>query len=225
MNFLSDMQGKHIIRGIKISVICICVYLIFFTTRFTHTVNIGDYKRCFGIFKDSIKNDIDTLRAIGLVTTKDYLYKYVYNKEYYISIWEFKDLNSVKLGKVKINLGVDLSKEEIRFGEVLDKKLNPEIPTKFGFNFRDSLNVNISKYATIEKTFETTNYKGFYGVVDRMSLTDKNGKTQVLFNFIEGQTPILIILYKLNEKFYFISVDSKNRQSFDLSIIKILNLR
>jgi len=108
-------------------------------------------------------------------------------------------------------------------GEILNLGSDLEIPINFGFVFNNVMNVNLDESSKIERTFEGINYKGFYGSINEMSLSNEKGEHEILLNYTRGQTPTVFLFYKGHQSFYIIMINSK--KSFDESIIKILNLK
>jgi len=93
---------------------------------------------------------------------------------------------------------------------------------RFGRFFKNTINVNLDRYSTIKNSFETLNYKGFYGIINAMSFSNKNGKPLVLYSYTGEAEPTLLLFYNGTQSLYLIIIDSK--QPFDMSIINILNL-
>jgi hypothetical protein len=174
------------------------------------------------IFKDSIKNDIDTISSYSQVNRRDVYTNFHYKEDYNVLIWEFKDLGNTDLAKIVINQNVKLSDIKFFSGEILNKNSDMEITVNYGFSFMYDMSLNLDKSSTIERTFEMHNYKGFYGTINQMSLSDEQGKHQILFNYRLGKEPSVLILYKGHKSFFLIIINSE--KPFDESIINILNI-
>jgi len=199
------------------------LYSIFIITKNRHHVEITNYRPYLWILNDSIKNEVDTIHFSGYIRKRDILYEYIIDNQYYISIWDFKDLKGISLNEITINPYVDLSYVDIVPREVLDAKENPEINIELGFSFNGSINLNIDNNSKIIKSIDTPNYKGFYGVVNKLSLSNVKGKHLILFDYTKENEPTVFLFYKSNKGFYMILINSKNIP-FDESIINLLNL-
>ena len=96
---------KRILKGIAIVIL---LFLAQFTFKFCvwgHSFE-RDFNRYLWVFKDSAKTKIDTSYFSGDVRKRDAYYTYIYDNNYYISIWEFKDLREVDLKNILITQNV-----------------------------------------------------------------------------------------------------------------------
>ena len=182
-----------------------------------------NYKPYLWILKDSIKCNIDTSVFVGCIRERDILYNYIYKHDYRICVWEFKDLEISDLKKMQINSNVNLDNKKIFSGEILNRRHSPEITVRYGPYFKHLININLDKFSKVEKSFESANYKGFFGTVNKMAFSDETGNNLVLFDYAKGQETNLLLLYKGNNSFYIIIVHSVI--PFDEKIINILNLK
>lgn len=222
--FILQMKYFKTLLIVIVSLIgCFIGYNIFITVKYNHSTNMRDYKTSVWIFNDSIKNDIDTNRFAASVLERDQLYQYILNSGYRVGIWEFKDLNNVKLKDISINNYVDLSHVEIIPREVLNYKASPEINIELGFKFNDFISLNVDNYSKIISPIESTKYKGFYGTVNKLSLSNEEGKHLIIFDYPKGPQPMLFLFYKSSKGFYVIYIDSLNTK-FDEHIINLLDL-
>jgi hypothetical protein len=181
-----------------------------------------NHKPYFWLFEDSIKKDVDTNLFIGCIRKTDVLYTYNYKHNYTIYIWEFKELNNTLLKDISINENINLG--NIKFGnrEVLNKDSNPEITVSYGPFFKHTMNINFDEYSEINEYFQSNNYKGFCGVIHKMSLSNKDGKHLVLMDFYDVTRYFAGLIYIGKRGFYLILITSKNPVNKD--IIEILNL-
>lgn len=202
---------------------CYLIYSVFIIAKYKHRTEMFNYKPYLWIFNDSVKSQVDTNRFVGSVRERDILYQYILENKYYVSIWEFKDLSEVKLNEVSISDKVNLGSVNIIPREVINAKASPEINIELGFSFNHSVSLNIDKHSEIIKTIETTAYKGFYGLVNKLSLSNEKGKHLIVFDYPGGNEPTLFLLYKTSAGFYVVFINSKN-VPFDESILKLLNL-
>lgn len=196
---------------------------IFIIVKNRHHVDMSDYRPYMWIFKDSVKNDVDTNMFVSYTRERDLYYDYVIKSGYFVSIWEFKDLGQTKLSDVLIHREVSLSDVEILSKEVLNSKDIPSITTELGFKFNGSIGLNIDDQSKIIKQIDTPKYKGFYGVVNKLSLSNGNGKHVIIFDYSRKNKPTLFLFYKTSKSFYVILINSRNIP-FDDSIVRLLNL-
>lgn len=202
---------------------CFLGYNIFIAVKYNHSTNMFDYEPYMWIFNDSVKNDIDTTKFAASIKERDLLYQYILHSGYRVGIWEFKDLNRVDLEEIPMNKNVDLSQVNIIPREVLNYKASPEINIELGFKFNNAIGINLDNYSKIITPIETQKYKGFYGIVNKLSLTDEKGKHLIVFDYPDGPSPMVFLLYRTNNGFYVIYIDSLN-VPFDASIIHLLDL-
>lgn len=202
---------------------CYLLYSVFIIVKNRHHVEMHNYKPYLWIFNDSVRNDVDTNIFVGSIRERDILYQYILKKRYNISVWEFKDLREIKLNEIPINSNVDLSKVSIIPYELLNKNESPEITVELGFSFSGLIGLNIDEQSKITKFIETPKYKGFYGVIHKLSLSDEKGKHLVVFDYHSGNEPTVFLFYKTSKGFYVIFINSRNK-ILDENIIKLLNL-
>jgi hypothetical protein len=201
-------------------------YISFLGERliYGHSLNEGIYKQYMWAFKDSIKQDIDTNYCVSCVTKKDVYNSFLYKKNY-VTVWEFKDLGSAELNKMNIKQNINLDDIKFNSGEILNKGGDLEINIKYGFAFKNAMTVNVDDLSKIQRTFEGANYKGFYGSINKMSLSDEKGKPQIVLNYTKGLTPTVFLLYKGHQSFYLIMINPiDTKKPFDENIINIFNL-
>jgi len=177
------------------------------------------------LFNDSVKADLDTMYTIGHVRKSDTYYHYLYKKNVCISIFEYKALMFLNIHKVTFaeDIKIDSFFDDY-IGVEYNKHLYPLPETYINFElpFNNSLNVNFDENCIIKKKIEGKNYRGFFGEILKMSLSNSQNKHLVLFDYKEGVTQTLFLLYKHQGRFLVIIINSK--ESFDESIIKILKL-
>ncbi len=190
--------------------------------KYKHSCNFQTYKRFTWIFNDSVKNDLDTNICYSYVKQRDVYNNYHYKGIYNIIVWEFKDLNISEFEKLSINQNVNLDNVGFKYNEVLNSKSDLEINIKLGFAFYNTLKVNLDKNSKIERNIESSNYKGFYGIINKMSFSTEKGEPQILFNYVNKRTPTVFLFYKGQRMVYVVIINSE--KSFDEKIINILNL-
>ncbi len=195
-------------------------FFIYQLIRYGHSVNWETSKQYTWILKDSVKNELNT--GFSYVQRRDVYTYFRYDDINSVHVWDFKDLNKLDLRNISFNEKIALNKVEFRSGEIMNKRDYLEIHNKYGSSFNNGLNVNLDECSNIERTFETDNYKGFYGSLNRLSLSNKLGEHQIIFDYSFGIIPTVFLLYKGHESFFVIIINSE--EPFDESIINILNL-
>jgi hypothetical protein len=175
------------------------------------------------LFKDSTKKDIDVSSRFSYIGEKDFYNHYIYKKSYYITIWEFKDMKLEDLKTLSFNRDLALEDSKISFGETINVHSSPEITMQYGFVFYNSMNVNLNDDSKIDSTFQSTNYKGFYGVVNQRLSTNNEGKPCVLFNYANEKQYGVVIWYKDHGSFYLLVINS-DKPFNSQKLIRIFNL-
>ncbi|MDP4206740.1 MAG: hypothetical protein Q8859_12185 [Bacteroidota bacterium] len=217
-----NKSSRIIISGIIALAICYFADLIFMAIKYDYHVELANPKPYLWLLKDSARKDIDPYFVAGCIRERDVLYRYIYKDKYHIVIWEFKDLSSTNLKDIAINQNVDLENISFNPGILLDKKANPEYSVKYGPLFEYGMDVNLDKDSKIDKSFETPNYKGFCGSINKMSFSNEKGKHLVLVNYVEVIKSVLFLLYKSKRSLYVIIIQSD--KPIDEKMINILNL-
>lgn len=218
MNNLFKLSGVVILTLIS-------GYSIYFFTvlSYSHSVDWDMDKQYLWLFKDSVIKDINTDYSFSKVEERD-VYNNFHYKDYNIVIWDFKDLRDANLQNVLIKNHVELGSSKVKFsaGEILNKKSDMDIAIKFRFAFSDVMNINLDTYSEMFRTIQGKNYKGFYGNLNRFSLSNGRGEHQIFFDYTEGKTQSVVLVYKNKTGFYLIVINSK--QKIDENCIDILNL-
>ena len=203
-------------------------YFIVVHLYFNRSASFEKHYEYLWIFKDSILPDIDPYFGLSSVNKRDIYNSFIYrnNKgKFYISFWEFKDLKEVELNSIVFSEKVDLSDVSFWSGVILNSNSEvQEVIIKYGFDFKNSLHVNTNQFSEIKKTISGRNYRGFLGLMDKISLSDNEGNHQIIFNYPSGKEPVLFFVYKGLYSFYIITVESDNIP-FDEEIIEIFDLK
>lgn len=161
----------------------------------------------------------------GYVNEKYNYNTFIHKKDYYISIWDFKDLKYIDLNSISINTNRNLSLENIIFDfprQVYDSGLNPEISLVYDLDFRNVMHVFLDEKSCIDEYIEKPNCKGFRGEINRM-IFGNGEKNLILFDYPKEKVATLLLLYKYNNGFYLIMVESK--KPIESKIIEIFNLK
>lgn len=199
---------KYVFFGIIWIIVGYFVLFISGIFIFKHDTEWIVDKKYFNMFNDSARTNVDTLFCSSSVKKNDVYSHFIYKKNYYVSIWEFKNMESISLDEIHYNQKANLDEIKFLAGEVLDVKSSRELTIKFGFNFNNTMQVNLDEYSKIKKTFSGKNYKGFYGIANRIALSDGEGEHQLYFDYENMQAPVLYIFYKKQPSFYVITIDT-----------------
>ena len=218
------MKKKYGLYLLSILVVVYIIYKISYVVYYSHNIEHFPQKYLW-LFNDSVKADLDTMCTIGHVRKSDTYYDYMYKKKVYISIFEYKALMFLNIHKITFAKDVNLNSFfDDYFGVEYNKHLYPLPETYINFElpFNNSLKVNLDENCIIKKTIEGKNHRGFFGEILKMSLSNSQGKQLVLFEYKEGVTQTLFLLYKHQGRFLVIIINSKEK--IDESVIKILKL-
>lgn len=196
-----------------------------------------NFNKFIWIFNEPYKSKIDTFIFGGKSRERDVFYNYFYCKNtkkdifisdndtaYYITIWEFKDLEKINLKNTIIKNNRWLNDIKFKLSEGFNYSDSfPLITLKLGFEFiKPAMNVNLDYPSSIYKTIDNNNYKGFFGKINKMSFSDAEGEHLILFEY-KNASPTLFLMYKARQSFYVIIVNSNHK--FDENIIDIFNLK
>jgi hypothetical protein len=217
-------------------VVCYLAYFIYGIVRYSHSSDWETCKQYTWVFKDfdvkNFKGPNECFVCSSYIKKRDIhnvFHYYLGGDMYPVVIWEFKDLSSVNLNKVVVNQDVDFSNIKFRSGETLYSDSSSPVTINYGFAFNNGLNINLDSHSKIDGTFEGSNYKGFYGAINKMSFSDEKGKHQIIFDYTpkpykSSFSPTVFLVYKGHQSFYVIIINSK-KPFKDASIINILNLK
>lgn len=181
------------------------------------------------IFKNSIKNQIDPSFSSSWVRKSDVINNYLYMGHYVITVWDFKYLSSLNLNDIFINSNVESKKIDLDHlkGEILDPGCNPETVIKYGVEIHEKMQINLDDSSEIIKKINANNYKGFYGIVNNVTLSNESNQECIQFLYPDGRVPTLLIIYKSTNGLYLIKVESNDNKDykFDENILEIFNLK
>ena len=233
-------------KNYKLTLIIIVIILIgysgptlFRLIIYGHKSEVGVY-RYMRLFKDSIRKDIDTTYGgIGIVTKKDIYYVYTYCKSgkklgftakdtvYNITFWEFKDLAEIDLKNILIKRNTLLYGIKIKYANVYNRSVSylPIITSELGFKFANNkMEVNLDNATDIYKTFDTINFKGFLGKINKMVFSNDKEDPLILFEY-NNASRALFLMYKTKYKFIAILVNCNHDELIDENIINMFNLK
>jgi hypothetical protein len=219
-------------REIRAGLITIAVTsILYFVIHIYENIPQNDLKLAnsyMWVFKDSVKADMDTLFRFSEVNKRYIKNDFVYKEHYPIEIWDFKDLYSLDLKDVIIHKNINLPDLDINYGKgaILDAKCNTRKQIIYSSSFDSRININLDESSTIIKTIESRNYKGFYGIVNRMAFTNGKGEDYLLFDHPKGKQQTLLLVYtSLKGTFVIIVGTNDKAYTFDENIINIFNLK
>jgi hypothetical protein len=217
-------MNKHLKTVYYLSVIfliCFFGYFICSILFFSHKTDWEKHKEYLWIFNDSVKNEINVNISYSYVKNQD-IYNCFHYKEYNIIVWEFKNLYNLNLKNINFHQYIYLRNVKFISGQILNKNSDLEITIKYWFDFDSILNLNLDENSRIEGEFKSSNYKGFYGTIKKMSMSNSEYEHQILFDYTEQKEPSTLIVYKGHGSFFLIIINSKNH--IDEKIVSILNL-
>ena len=214
-----DNKSLMIIAGsVILFIVCVVAYFIYDNEKYGYDFEQAERSRILWIFADSARRNVD-YPIMSDVRKTDTIYYCVYNPvpphDTFIMVWEIKGLNRVDPHGVPIHKNVILDKVQLR-GEILDKVTQ----IKYGSFFNQNLGVDLDDYSKISKMLEGKSYSGFLGTVNRIAF--EGGEGQVLCMQDCGGRETLFLMYKANNSFYLIFINSVD--PFDQNIIQILDL-
>ncbi|HNW70403.1 MAG TPA: hypothetical protein PKI01_08375, partial [Bacteroidales bacterium] len=199
----------------KIRVLIIGILLLtvsagyYFFTNF-HYGEFNKYQRFIWLFKDSVQEDIDKIVCTGLIGKNDIEYTFIYKKNYFITIWEFRDLLKLDIKKTPFYLNQNLDESTIKFGQTENINVAPfpQIKLKFGFEIQNQIILYVDKDTKILKNIDSDNYKGFWGNISKMALCDENGDQLIFFDYTLTQQPKNLKFIKDSTDNMYISNDN-----------------
>ncbi len=101
-------------------------------------------KNYLWIFKDSVRQDVDSFAAMSNVKKSDVYTNFNYNKgSYPIAVWELKGLDMPDLSHVTFNQNVILDKIHFWYYETLNSQSEQQTTIKFRDKFKSELNINL----------------------------------------------------------------------------------
>jgi hypothetical protein len=220
-------MDKSVKTIIIVVFLCIVGYFGFFILQsviYGYRTDWNMYNKYTYLLKDSVKNNLDYLFCSSEVGYNDVNTSIWTKDSVRISVWEFNELKDVDLKQVQFREDVNLESLRFNRGVILDSKSDMNTTVEYGFTFDNSLVVSLDQYSKIQTRFEEKNYRGFFGYINKLSLS--NGITHkhyILLNYALQVSPALVLFYKDNKGFYMIIVDSK--KGMDEKIIRVLNLK
>ena len=215
------------------------IYDIIFLSH-NNLKNLKEYDNFLFLFKEEYVKDIDRFTASSYVEKNDVLTTINYvpgisllDKEkqigfgyrsdivYHINIWEFKKLTKLSIDSVPIYLKKTLGDLEVSWGEILEPESEQPIAIKFRYDY-SKMSINVDEGSIIsDSAIRGKNFKGFFGEINRISLSNENEKHKIFMDYIPRMQVLFLVVNKYNQ-FYIITVTCN--KSFDESIIDIFDL-
>jgi hypothetical protein len=224
---------KNIIySGLITALISLILIPFLFAFRSCHHVDFKNYKDYTWLFEESIIKNIDSVFFVRCIRKSDNLYMYnlrnvktndTIHQDYQVLIWEIKPLQELDLHESRFNENVNLSECIVFPGEVLNSKSTPQIKVKFKLNFNNTLNIDLNENSKIKKNIESTDYKGFYGEINKLSLSNNEGENIIVIDNGIENIYSLFLLYKHHGRFFLIDLTSD--KEFSETRIDLLNLK
>ncbi len=229
------LSNKKIIRLIVSGIIALVIYFIIIrpitlSIKYHYRVVKNDYRHYFWLLNDSVQLDSstmpDTLFAVtGQVRKTDQYFNYNLRGQIHINIFEYKDLDNLKLNEVKFNYKRDFPSFKNIYGTVLNEGVEkcPVITVKDKLPFHHSLKVDFNKNAHLKVIRNTDSYKVYFGKLTKMLLSNNENDPLVLFDLHTVPNNILIAFYTARSKFLIIIITS-DRTPMNANYIHLLKL-
>lgn len=215
---------KSILYIVIVLVIGYFVQFYFRVAKPSHSFNKHMYKNYMWILKDSARREIEPLFCYSYVQKHDVYNGFHFKGNYLLIVWEFKNLRNLSIEKVAINSNIYLGDVKFGKGEILNDGSYLPITIKSTYSFKNLMNIDVGTDSRIEKQIKGANYKGFYGKIKRMALRNASGGDHILFNYVQGPTPTVVLVYKGHHSFFLIVINHIYKP-LNPDIIKILNLK
>jgi hypothetical protein len=91
----------------------------------------------------------------------------------------------------------------------LTKEAFLEIGINYGFTFKEGMDINLDEKSNIYRSFESNNYKGIYGKINKFSLSDPEGKQHIICNYVDKREETVMLVYKGKQSIFLIIVNSE----------------
>jgi hypothetical protein len=228
-------RRNYIIAGLITIIIGYFLLSFIYVFKNQHkTILYADQKEF--LIKDSIKIYLDTI-PFGYCRNSDGLYWYQIHTQpnqgilceikYHVLIWEFKDLATFNIDSIQFNQNVNLDNLAFKRGENLTPNSLPHIFCIPKLSFNNTLKININEDSKISGWIGSICYKGFYGKINKLSISNNNNDNLIIFDNNQESNQALILFYKFYSNFYLIYIMTNGRDNeypIDENILKILNL-
>ena len=180
------------------------------------------------IFKQSYLTEFDNLGSASynrFDVFNDYHYKGDYTNNDMgigITVWEFKNQSNLSLNNISLNNRTNLYNVLYSEYQTINSGSKLEVNVQYGYSFENGIKVYIDDSDTIKSFYKNSKYKGFYGNFRKISLSNRNGESQILFHNDLKSSLTSMVFYKKLSSLYVIVFNSEKH--FDKDVIKMLNL-
>ncbi len=232
-------------RKISIAAIIIAsLYLLNLVDLFFRSHSIisdkKEYKDYMYLLHDIYQKDIDKYTPASYVKKNDVLvsvnyvpgislldrdgqisFGYRKDSAYHIRIWEFKKLSALSIDSVPFWFNRDLDDLKVTRGEVLAPRSTESVSINFKYRFTNKMQVNTDRHSRIKNEVRGKDYKGFFGELNRVSLSNENDRHKIFIDY-EPRREVLFLVVNKQNRFCIITVTCN--KAFDESIMELFNL-
>ena len=203
---------------LSVIIVYLCLF-IYEVVKYGHSFDSEYSKNYLWLFSDSSKKTIDNRFSYSCIGSRD-VYSIFHMKNLTVTVWDFKDLKHFSSTNFRIFKAKNLFQYNITSGEVLDSKSDIPVSIEFGAEL-NKMSAFYDEHSKSIKKFENTNYKGFYGIVNKVSLNDEFGKAKIVISYAKNSANVLLLYYNSSKGSFIIIVDSK--EPIDETVLKIFN--
>lgn len=160
------------------------------------------WKKYKWILNENVRNDINSGYTYY---KKDASFNFIrYNENNRLVIWEFKNHNYASIDSLNFFENIDLSNFNSYPGQIFNTKGFLETSVRINSDLDIDLNLNLNSDSKIYEYINKDKVKGIIGKVSQMSLSDKTGYHQVLFNFPFKTFNVAMLFFKRNDSFFIL---------------------
>jgi hypothetical protein len=102
--------------------------------------------------------------------------------------------------------------------------VTPKITVELGFSLDSTISLNLDTNSKIITTIETPKYRGFYGEVNKLSISNEKGKHIIQLDYPYENPYTVFLFYKTQRSFYIIFIKAKEKVPLDENVIQYLDL-
>ncbi len=185
--------------------------------------DIDKYTASSYIKKNDVLVTVNYVPGISLLEEHEQIRLFGYRNysAYHIKIWEFKKLSALSIDSVPFWFNRDLDDLKISRGEVLEPRSTEPISIKFKYRFTDKMQINTDRHSRIKNEVRGKDYKGFFGELNRVSLSNENDRHKIFIDY-EPRREVLFLVVNKQNRFCIITVTCN--KAFDESIMELFNL-
>lgn len=203
-------------------------HFLFTAIKYQHHNNYSSFEKYLWILQDSVQKNVDTMFYVGLERESDNLYEYIVDSQSgkkFITICHFKNIVINDFDSIVFSHDSSLLDLKLFPAEKLnlESDVRPEITIKSKFSISSSLKVSLNHQSKVIKSINSNDYKGFFGVINKISIANNRGKDLILFDYRNRTQPSLFLFYKRHGNLFLVLINSDGQ--IDESIIDILSLK